>query len=175
MRSFGNFCTLVLITINNYKPILCFSGHTQSWIMPCFHEQLSPDSCPPSMGRDSLCYLSYVSGVEGRGFSCGLMTTTLNCYRIYLIFLLSSSGAHCYCLWWTLWLPQIPSPSNSCVASPGPSWWLLKSCIFDPSVQSFSLCKATRGTRMQMTTMPWDPCRSTHKELLPISLKLHNG
>lgn len=37
--------------------------------------------------------------------------------------------------------PLIPPPSNSIVTSSGPSWWPLKSCISNPSIQSFLLCK----------------------------------
>lgn len=136
-----------------------------------------PLALVPSWGDCLLPLLSFLYlRSTGRGFSCGLMNTTLNYYMICLVSLQSSSSTHCCCLWWTLRHPQIPSPSQSNVAPIGPNWWLLRSCC----LRSFSTKPSVQvwGAEVQVPSMiDWDPWRVSRQRRspLPTIFKLHHG
>lgn len=176
MRSFGNFWLLVLITVNNYKHILCFSGHAQSWIIALFHEQYLLTLVPPPWGETPFAMSPISQGWREGGSLVDsripLSTATWFTWSSYspppvpIVIVRDKPFG-------SLKFPHPPTPMLLPLAQVD-GYWSHASQILQYRVSHCA--KPTWVTQIQMMTMPWDTCRLTHQEeFLPISLKLHNG
>lgn len=140
---------------------------------PTFSWIVSPDCCPPSIGRLPLLSVPYLRE-EGKGvpnvdswiplstrftwsFSSLPVHVVTACDKPFGSLKSLTLQLQCCIPWSKLSLRAIEVMHLR-------SWNKVSHCA-----------KPTWGTQMQMMTMPWDPCRWTHREKLPISFKLHNG